>query len=100
MKQNDLIYEKHIHDIIVEELFELHSIASLMWLIDRGREVDLQYNGKEGFISKSGSSKTVSLWLDGTEQAFESTEQLMDYATVGGDHLKSIWKCVRLVNLW
>lgn len=51
-----------LHDIIAYELLEKKSLSALIYLIDRGREVEFELNKKTYFISCSGSNKYVSLW--------------------------------------
>lgn len=91
---------QHIHDLVVKELLELHSIAAMIYLIDHGREIGIEYDNVKGFISKSRSSEYVSLWIGDIEQAFSSTEQLMDNAEIHGIPLKSVWKEIRISELW
>ena len=85
-----------LHDRIVRELFDKKALSALIWLIDHGRELEFDWQGRPGFISRSGSAKTVSLWLDEQEQAFDSTEALAQDALLGGKPFYQIWEDIEL----
>ena len=72
----------HIHDLIVNELFNQKSIAALIFLIDCGRELEFKIKGKEYFISCDNSKKYVSLWENKNEQSFDSVLELIKNATI------------------
>ena len=90
----------NIHDILVKELFDFHSMAAMIWLVDRGRELEFTYGNKKGFISKDKSAKHVSLWIEENEQAFASTEELIINAIINGETFISIWNEIQLETLF
>ncbi len=85
-----------LHDRIVRELFDKKALSALIWLIDHGRELEFDWQGRPGFISRSGSAKTVSLWLDEQEQAFDSTESLVRHALLEGKAFYQAWQDIAL----
>ena len=58
-----------LYEQIERELLDEKSLAALIWLIDRGRELEFSANGVACFISRSGSARYVSLWVDGMNRA-------------------------------
>ncbi len=53
---------QNMYDGVINELFQHHSLAALIFLINNGRELEFSINDQKYFISHSGSSKVVSLW--------------------------------------
>ncbi len=51
----------------------------MIYLIERGREVQFSFRGKEYFISNDKSQKYVSLWEGQNEQSFDSVEALLEH---------------------
>lgn len=82
---------KCLHDEIALELLKGHSVAALIWLVEKGREVELSCRSHDCFISQSGSERSVSLWVDGQEQSFDSAEELVESAVIDGVSLNKIW---------
>ena len=89
-----------LHDRIVRELLEHKSFAALIWLIERGRELEFSVDGVPCFISRSGSEKVVSLWVDGKQQAFDSIEQLIENAVIGQNRLLDICNTIQISTLF
>ena len=85
-----------LHDQIICELFDKKALSALIWLVDHGREQEFRWQGRPGFISRSGSAKVVSIWLDKQEQAFDSTEALVRDALRGGKPFYQIWEDIEL----
>ncbi len=81
-----------LHDIIVEELTEKKSLASLIYLICHGRELEFEIEGKEYFISCDKSKKYVSLWNNQNEQSFNSVDELIENATIEKSSFFSLWE--------
>lgn len=81
-----------IQDLIVSELFDKKSIAALIYLIDKGRELEIKYCNTSAFISMDGSSKHCSIWIDKNEQAFDSVEELFNNAIINGKILNDVWE--------
>jgi hypothetical protein len=90
----------NIHDNLTNELFELHSLASLIYLINAGRELEFSYNDVKCFISKSGSTKTVSLWISEDEQAYDNIEDLIENAMICNQPLIHIFHATTLETLF
>lgn len=88
-----------LHDTIASELLENKSMAALIWLISHGRELEFSYCGTKGFISKDGSAKFVSLWIDDEEQAFDSVEQLLEEAVICERVLTETWNDMKFEYL-
>ena len=62
----------NIQDKMVKELFENKSIKALKYLVECGRELEFNYNNKDGFISRDNSNSFVSVWIDKNEQSFDN----------------------------
>lgn len=91
---------KSIHDLIVDELFENKSIAAFIYLINIGREVEINYNDTSAFISKDGSAKQCSVWIDENEQPFECIEKLLENALIKKQKLVDVWKQIEFKTLF
>lgn len=89
-----------LHDKICAELFEYKSLASLIFLIDSGRELEFTVCGKEYFISRSNSEKYVSLWGDSNEQSFDSVYELISHAMISDKPFMDVWNDVELTTLF
>ncbi|MEG0325802.1 MAG: hypothetical protein RR618_04670 [Cellulosilyticaceae bacterium] len=89
-----------LHDLIVNELFDKHSLSALVYAINAGRELEFIYNGIEYFLSKSGSKKVVSIWTGEVEQSFESMESLIFNATLDGEKFIKVWDNLKLICLF
>lgn len=89
-----------LHDLIVQELVNTKSLAALIFLIERGRELEFSYNGREYFISRSRAQRFVSLWDRQNEQSFDSVEELIGNAVIGNQSLMSVWKDVNIETLF
>ena len=91
---------KGIHDLIVDELFSNKSIAAFIYLINMGREIEISYNDTSAFISKDGSAKQCSVWIDENEQAFDCMEELLQSALIQNQKLVDVWKQIEIKTLF
>ena len=89
-----------LHDRIVAELDETKSLAALIWLVDRGREVEFSAEEKGYFLSRSKAEKYVSLWDSKTEQSFDSVEELLEKALVSGLPFLTAWEKARIETIF
>lgn len=89
-----------LHDLIVQELENTKSLAALIWLVERGREVEFTLDGSEYFLSIHKSKKVVSLWDKGTEQSFESMEQLLEKAVLDRRAFLDAWKDAKIETIF
>ena len=87
------------HDLIVTELFEKKSLAALIFLIDCGRELELDVNGNKCFIS-CDSSKCVSLYVNKKEQSFDSVCEMIEHATIANMSFIAAWEQAKLELLF
>ena len=67
-----------LYDLIIHELEVKKSLAALIYLIERGRELEFTVNGMEYFLSRDHAAKYVSLWNKHHEQSFDSIEELIE----------------------
>jgi len=72
----------------------------LIYLINIGHELEFSYKDIKCFISKSGSTKTVSLWISEDEQAFDSIEALIENAVICNQVLIRIFHNTTLETLF
>jgi len=91
---------KDIHDLIADELLQQKSLAALIYLMDCGRELEFTVAGTKCFISRSNSSRKVSLWVNKDEQAFEHMESLINASTIKGMPFLEAWPCAVLPTLF
>lgn len=89
-----------IQSIVEAELLEKHSVAALFYLIESGREVEFNFNGKKYFVSKDGSVKYCSLWKDKREQAFDSMEELFMDTMIDNRKFYVVWDEVKILTLY
>ena len=89
-----------LYEQIERELLDQKSLAALIWLIDRGRELEFSANGVACFISRSGSAQYVSLWVDGSEQSFGSVETLLENASIQQKPLLHLWPLIHIETLF
>lgn len=90
----------NVHDNITNELFQHHSLAALIYLINAGRELEFSYKSVKCFISKSGSNKTVSLWISEDEQAYDNIDDLIENAVICNQSLIHIFHATTLETLF
>ena len=91
---------ENVHDLIVNELFTYKSVAAFIYLINAGREIEIKYNHISAFISKDGSKKQCSIWVDQTEQAFGSVEDLLNQAVIQGRSVIDLWEQIEFNTLY
>ena len=89
----------NLHDLIAKELFEKKSLAALVWLIDRGRELESVCAGKECFLSRYNSARYVSVWYGKEEQDFETVEQLIENAVLDSRPFLAAWPDAEITGL-
>ncbi len=89
-----------LQDFITEELINKKSLAALIWLIDRGRELEFRLGDELYFLSRSKSSKTVSLWAEQNEQSFDSMEELIQTARIQEKSFCSLWRDIIIETLF
>lgn len=89
-----------LHDRIVKELEETKSLAALIWLADRGRELEFSVEGKGYFLSRSKAKKYISLWDSETEQSFDTMEELLEKALVSGLPFLTAWENARIETIF
>lgn len=85
-----------LHDLITDELYKKKSLAAMMWLITQGRELEASYDGQSFFISCSGSSKNVSIWIEKEETPFETIEELVELGEIRGYRIIDVWDKIEL----
>ena len=91
---------ENVHDLIVNELFTYKSVAAFIYLINAGREIEIKYNDIFAFISKDGSKKQCSIWIDKMEQAFETVEELLNQAVIQDRRIIDIWEQIEFNTLY
>jgi len=91
---------ENLYDNLANELFQYHSLAALLYLINAGRELEFSYKEIKCFISKNGSAKTVSLWISEDEQAFDSIESLIENAVFCNQQFMHIFHDITLETLF
>lgn len=89
-----------VHDLIVKELFENKSLASLIYLINNGRELEFRVLNKKCFITCDSSKKYVSMWVENEEQSFESVEDLISNSIIENEQFIHLWKTAELETLF
>ena len=80
----------NIQDKMVKELFENKSIKALKYLVECGRELEFNYNNKDGFISRDNSNSFVSVCI----------EELIEKAKIDNILFKDAWKEIVLDVLY
>ena len=89
-----------LHDRIVKELLKDHSLAALIYLIEKGRELEFSLGGATYFLSRHGAQKQFSLWSGDQEQSFDSLEELLENATLAGNSFLAAWPEVQIETLF
>ena len=89
-----------LHDRIVEELDQTKSLAALIWLIDRGRELEFSVEGKGYFLSRSKAEQYVSLWDSAAQQGFDAVEQLLENAVIDGRPFLDAWQDAKIETIF
>lgn len=80
-----------VHDMIANELLMNKSLATLIWLIDKGRELEFLIDNCKCFITKDNAKKDVSLWVNNKEQSFSSVEELIQESTISNEPFLLSW---------
>lgn len=89
-----------LHDVIVKELETTKSLAALLYLLERGREVEFTVGGRGYFLSIHKSRQAVSLWDGETEQSFNSVEQLLENAVLGHTPFLTAWRDAKIETIF
>ncbi len=89
-----------MHDLIVAEFERTKSLAALIYLIDRGRELEFSLKWKTYFISCNKSQKYVSLWENQNEQSFDSMEELIENAVISDSALVSVLPEIQIETIF
>lgn len=89
-----------LYDSIIHELEIKKSLAALIYLIERGRELEFTVNGMEYFLSRDHATKYVSLWNKHNEQSFDSIEELIENAIIEDRTFISVWNTVKIETLF
>ena len=90
----------NLHDKLTNDLFHHHSLGALIFLINSGRELEFLYKKANCFISKSNSTKMVSIWIDKKEIPFDTMDALIENATVLNEKLIDIFHKTTLIMLF
>jgi len=88
------------HDLLEKALFEEKSLTALMALIEAGRELEFKHLDTKGFISCDGAEKTVSLWINGKEQSFDSMQALIGQAVLPEGTFASLFHEIEIETLF
>ena len=89
-----------LYERIENELLKQKSLAALIYLLESGRELECEIGGETCFITKSNSPQYISLWHNGTEQSFESIEELLENAVLAGEAFLHLWDKMNIVTLF
>ena len=89
-----------LYERIEHELLQQKSLAALIYLLDKGRELECELKGETYFITKSNSPKYVSLWHNGIEQSFNSIEELLENAVLDEEKFLTLWDKMNIVTLF
>lgn len=90
-----------LHDRIAKELLNQKSLAALMYLLEKGRELECFYQDKHLFLSRYGSKNTCSLCIDGKEEeSFDGAEELVEKARIDGKPFLETWDEIKLSTLF
>ena len=89
-----------LHDLIVKELETTKSLAALLYLVERGREVEFTVGDKGYFLSIHKARQAVSLWNRETEQSFDSMEHLLENAVIGRQPFLTAWKDAKIETIF
>lgn len=89
-----------LHQYLQDELCNSNSLGALVYLIEKGREFEFYHKGKLCFISRFKFQKTVSLWIDKMEYAFDNFDKLADYKVFENKSLLEIWDEIEIETLF
>ena len=89
-----------LHERIEDELLDGKSLAALIWLAERGREIELTLRGEMYFISRCSSSKFVSFWHGEEEQSFDSVEELLVGAKAADGTPFTLWDEIEIETIF
>lgn len=87
-------------DQMEQALFDRHFLPALTFLTEQGRELEFEVGGHSCFLSRYESAGAVSLWVDGTEQAFSSMAELLAHAKIGTNDFADVWSSARFITLF
>lgn len=89
-----------VHDLIEKELEEKKSLAAMIYLLEKGREIEFEFAGEAYFMSCDRAQKYVSLWKDKEEQSFDRVEELIENARLGSIAFLSAWKDIKVTYVY
>ena len=89
-----------LYERIENELLKQKSLAALIYLLESGRELECELKGETCFITKSNSPQYISLWHNGTEQSFDSIEELLENAVLVGETFLRLWDKMNIITLF
>ena len=72
----------------------------MIYLIEKGRELEFSYNGHKCFISPSETRKKVSVWIDKIEYPFENITNLIESELFDGKSMLEIWDEIEIETLF
>lgn len=86
-------------DKMENELYNSHSLAALIVLINMGRELDFEYNEYSGSITHTKDDKYQL--ADNTRfELFDSVEELIVGGKIYGKEFLTIWNDIKLGYLY
>ena len=89
-----------LHDLNTNELISQKSLSALIWLVNHGRELEFRIDNTVCFISRSNSAKNVSLWVNRSEQSFDSMEALIEKSSINQKPFLQIWDDAEIETLF
>lgn len=92
--------ERKEYDEMEMALLEERSLAALVYLIDRGRELEFAFGGHTYFISKDKAEKYVSLWKKEEEQSFDHMYDLIEHGRVAGEPFFKVFRDSEICTLF
>lgn len=92
--------ERKTYEEMETALLEEKSLAALVELIERGRELEFVFGGHTYFISKDKAEKNVSLWKGEEEQSFDHMYDLIEYGQVEGKPFFQVFRECEISTLF
>ena len=89
----------NLYDTIVSELWEKHSLSSLIFLLDRGRELNFLYSGEKCGIFRHEKKWILSGKSIGNQE-FETALDLISYSNFNGKEFFEVWEDIEIKVLF
>ncbi len=89
-----------VHDLVEREFEEKKSLAAMIYLLEKGREIEFEFDGEVYFMSCDRAQKYVSLWKKQTEQSFDCVEDLIENALVGPATFLAAWESSKIKYIY